>query len=261
AYSAGGSCGANIRASCPRPANWSSERKRRVTMPSIFGRNVSVNTATRIRQYPLAYAPVEGSRRSGSLDLLPFDRQRGVARAVVACPGAGAGDLIEDSSVCVLASYLGDLDEQAVCQCGRRQPQAEKGVVAYEEVVLRVFLARVRHVGDLGARQLGDQLGEVPYPVRLCHLVDDAHPVATLGSVLQRQLDAADRVLDVDEGPRLPTGPVDGQGEADGCFHEEAVEDRTVIAVVVEAVYQPFVEVGLGGVGAPHDALMQVGDP
>ncbi len=42
---------------------------------------------------------------------------------------------------------------------------------------------------------------------------------------------------------------------------QEAVQDRAVVAVIVEAVDQPRIQPGLGGLGAPDDALVQVGDP
>ena len=52
---------------------------------------------------------------------------------------------------------------------------------------------------------------------------------------LERFLDAAAGVLDVDEGPGLPARPVDGQGIADGRLHQEAVQHRAVVTVVVES--------------------------
>ena len=94
----------------------------------------------------------------------------------------------------------------------------------------------------------------------LGHLVEDPHAFAALRRVLDRQLDAADGVLDVDEGARLAAGAVDRQRIADRGLHEEAVEHRAVVAVVVEAVDQPRVDPRLRGLGAPHDALVQVGD-
>ena len=82
-----------------------------------------------------------------------------------------------------------------------------------------------------------------------------------LGRVGERELDAADRVLDVDEGAGLAAGAVHGQRVADRGLDQEAVEHRAVVAVVVEAVDQLDVAAGLLGVGAPDDALVQVGDP
>ncbi|MNE72339.1 hypothetical protein D3C80_1682720 [compost metagenome] len=48
---------------------------------------------------------------------------------------------------------------------------------------------------------------------------------------------------------------------ADRRLHQEAVQHRAVVAVIVEAVDQALVLAGFLGLGAPDDALMQVGDP
>jgi hypothetical protein len=50
---------------------------------------------------------------------------------------------------------------------------------------------------------------------------------------------------------------VHGERVADRRLHQEPVEDRAVVAVVVEAVDQSLVEPGLAGLRAPHDALVQ----
>ena len=60
--------------------------------------------------------------------------------------------------------------------------------------------------------------------------------------------------------PRLAAGAVHGERDAAGGLHEEAVEHGAVLAVVVEAIAQPLVLGGELGVGAPHDALVQVGN-
>ena len=66
--------------------------------------------------------------------------------------------------------------------------------------------------------------------------------------------------LDVDERAGLPAGAVHGQRVADGGLHEEPVQHGAVVAVVVEPVDQPVVPARLVGLGAPDDALVQVGD-
>ena len=43
-------------------------------------------------------------------------------------------------------------------------------------------------------------------------------------------------------------------------MHPEAVEDGVIVAVVLKAVDQVLVLFGLRGLGAPDDALVQVGD-
>ena len=95
----------------------------------------------------------------------------------------------------------------------------------------------------------------------LGHLVEDAHALAIVGRILDRQLDAAHGVLDVDEGARLAAGAVHRQRVADRGLHQEAVQHGAVVAVVVEAVDQPLVEPRLVGLRAPDDPLVEVGDP
>ena len=46
----------------------------------------------------------------------------------------------------------------------------------------------------------------------------------------------------------------------DGRLHEEAVEHGAVVTVIVEAVEQSLIPLGLLGVRAPDDALVQIGD-
>jgi hypothetical protein len=93
------------------------------------------------------------------------------------------------------------------------------------------------------------------------HLVEDLHPVARAGRAAERKLDAAHAVLDVDEGAGLAAGAVDGERVVDRRLDQEAVQHGAVVAVVVEAVDELRVAAGLVGVGAPDDALVQVGDP
>src|ERR687890_324159 len=92
------------------------------------------------------------------------------------------------------------------------------------------------------------------------HLVVDVDAVAPLGRVLEGELYAAHGVLDVYESAGLAARAVDGERVADGGLHQEAVEDGAVVAIVVEAVYEALVQPGLGRLGSPHDALVQIGD-
>ena len=103
-------------------------------------------------------------------------------------------------------------------------------------VVLGRFLARVGQPGDRGAGDLRHQLGEIAHPVRLGHLVEDLHPLAAPRAVRKRQLDAAHRVLDVDEGAGLAARAVHRQRIVDRRLDQEAVEHRAVVAVIVEPV-------------------------
>ena len=78
---------------------------------------------------------------------------------------------------------------------------------------------------------------------------------------VDRQLDALERVADVEEAAGLPALAVDRQRVADHRLHAEAVERRAEDLVVVEARAQALVEVGLVGRDAVDDALVEVGRP
>src|SRR3546814_7722623 len=43
-------------------------------------------------------------------------------------------------------------------------------------------------------------------------------------------------------------------------LHDEAIEDGAVIAVIIETVDQPLIELGLFGLRAPDDPLMMIGN-
>ena len=134
-------------------------------------------------------------------------------------------------------------------------------IVGHDEFVLVGLLTRIGDHLDRRAGHLDDKGGEIPDPTALGHLVQDLDPLAARRRVLQRQFDAADRVLNVDEGPGLAAGAVDRQRIADRRLHQKPVQHRAVVAVIVEPVDQPLVHTGLLGLCAPDDALMQVGDP
>lgn len=94
----------------------------------------------------------------------------------------------------------------------------------------------------------------------LRHLVEDLHPVARLRRVLQGQFDAAHRILNVNERAGLATGAMHGQRIVNRCLNQEAVQNRAIVAVIVEPVDQLPVPAGLVGMGSPDNALMQIGD-
>ncbi len=156
---------------------------------------------------------------------------------------------------------VGALVEQSVGQRGRGQAERQEPVVADDQVVLLGLHPRVGQVRHRDPGQLADQLGQVAHPVALGDLVEDHRLVARGRRIGQGDLDTPDGVLDVDEGAGLAAGAVHGQRVVDGGLHQEPVEHGAVVAVVVEAVDQPFVAGGLLGLGAPDDALVQVGDP
>ena len=65
----------------------------------------------------------------------------------------------------------------------------------------------------------------------------------------------------MDERAGLPAGAMHGQGIVDRRLDQEPVQNRAVIAVIIEPVDQLFVPTRLFGMRAPDDALMQVRDP
>ena len=140
------------------------------------------------------------------------------------------------------------------------QAQVEECLGGDVQFVLVGLVARIGHVLHHGPGEACHHRGQVAHPVGLGHLVEDLHPHAALGRVGQRQLDTAGHVLDVDERPRLTAGAVHGERIADRGLHQEAVQHGAVVAVVIEAVHQPLIELRLGGGRAPDDALVQVGD-
>src|SRR5664280_1487241 len=82
-----------------------------------------------------------------------------------------------------------------------------------------------------------------------------------VGGVRTGQLDAGQRVEDVEHAPGLAAGTVDGERVAGDGLDTEAVEDGAEDAVVVEPGGQVGVEAGLFGLVAVHDALVEVGGP
>ena len=95
------------------------------------------------------------------------------------------------------------------------------------------------------------QFGQFADAVGLGDLVEHADLFAALRRVLQRDLDAADGVADVDERTGLSARAVHRQWVTDRRLHQEAIEDRAVVAVVVEAVDQTLVKL-VWGVWVPQ---------
>ena len=103
-----------------------------------------------------------------------------------------------------------------------------------------------------------DELGELGDRELLGELVEDAE-LAEVGRVGDRELDALERVADVEEAAGLAALAVDGQRVADHGLDAEAVEDGAEVLVVVEPGDQPLVGGGLVGLDAVDDALVEVG--
>jgi len=127
------------------------------------------------------------------------------------------------------------------------------------QFVFVVFFAGIRQVLDARASAFGHQLGKVAHAVGFGHLVDDSHPGARLGRVLDGELETLNGVLDVDEGSGLPARAVYAEGVLHCRLHEKAVEHCAIITIVIEAVDEPLIQLGLLGLCAPDDTLMQVG--
>ncbi|CAB4866884.1 unannotated protein [freshwater metagenome] len=96
--------------------------------------------------------------------------------------------------------------------------------------------------------------------MRFSYLVEDGGLLASGRWVVQGNLDATNRIADVNEGPGLTTSTVHGQRVTNGGLHQEPVQHGAVVTVVVKAVNESLVEGGLRSLGSPHDSLVQVGD-
>ena len=110
---------------------------------------------------------------------------------------------------------------------------------------------------ELGARLL-HQLGELRDGELLGELVEDAE-LAQLGGVVHCELDALERVADVETAAGLAALPVDGERVADHGLHAEAVEDGAEDLVVVEARHEPLIHGRLVRLDAVDEALVEVG--
>src|SRR5690606_2383340 len=95
--------------------------------------------------------------------------------------------------------YVHYFRKEPLLQRGGIEPEGEELLVLHHEIVLRRLLARIGEVGDRRPGHARDELGEIAHAVRLGHLVEDLHTVAALRRVFERQLDATDGILDMDE--------------------------------------------------------------
>ena len=103
-------------------------------------------------------------------------------------------------------------------------------------------------------------LGKVTNPHSLCNLVEYIDHITDLGRILECELEAPRSVCDVNKAARLPTCTVDGERNADGGLHEETVQNSAVVAVIVEAVDEPFILLRQRRGRAPDNTLVQVSD-
>src|SRR5579864_7121796 len=92
------------------------------------------------------------------------------------------------------------------------------------------------------------------------HLIEDAHSFTALGVVDNCQFNAAYGIANMDEGTGLPSGPVHCQRMTYRGLHQKSIQDSPEIPVVIEAIDQSAVQLGLCSVRAPDDSLVEVGD-
>ncbi len=74
-----------------------------------------------------------------------------------------------------------------------------------------------------------------------------------------REFNAADGIAQIEKAASLPAFAVDCERMSDRRLRAETVQHRAEDLVVVEAVYESFIERHLIGHGAVDDALVQVG--
>src|SRR5215216_6400623 len=206
-----------------------------------------------------------------SADMLPLER-RGLDRGLVhALPGLAPAPVdgrhhdLRVDAVAVLERDVQERVQQAVAQEVRFEAQVEEARVLGVVVVVVLLDARVLDALHPGldaelVRGVHHQLSELPDRELLGELVENPH-LAALGGVFHGELDAAHRVADVEVAPCLGTVAVDRERVADGRLHTEAVEDRSEDLLVIEAVYEAPVALGLLRDGPVDDALVQVRGP
>jgi hypothetical protein len=115
-------------------------------------------------------------------------------------------------------------------------------------------------VRDPCTGQRRNQIRKIDQSERLRHLIEDADALAFLRRIDDRKLDAADGVPDIDEGASLVTAAVHGQRVIDRRFDQETIENSAEVAIIIEAIDQPFVAFRLIDLRAPDDALVKVRD-
>jgi len=155
---------------------------------------------------------------------------------------------------------VADFIEKLLPQHGWVETKGKEFCVVDLKVILSRFVPRVLQGRDLRAGQILNDLGQLPDAIGFGALVEYYDGVASFWAVLDRDFDTADRVSDMDERSRLAACAMDGQGVPDRRLHQEAVQHRTVVAVVIEPVDEPLVVLSFGRLCSPDNALVQVRD-
>ena len=143
------------------------------------------------------------------------------------------------------------------------EPQAQEAGID-RVVVVGLFLHA--WVGQMVDRHIEAQFrsgalhdtGEIEHTKLLGKLVEDAELTA-VGRVEHGQLDAGQGIADIEETAGLTTLTIDGQGHADHCLNQKAVEHRTEDAVIVEAGTQALIEAYLVRIDTIDNPLVQIG--
>ena len=194
------------------------------------------------------------------LDLNLLALQAGAFLSSLLVPEGGGKDLGGVTPVLELLHNLGNLIEKSLIQRNGLQTKVAELSVGNIKLILGSLLTGVGEHVHLNTGLLGNKRGNITDSAGLSHLVEDLHALSGLGGVVNGNFNAAGGVGNMDEGTGLSSGTVDGQRNAHGSLHKETVEDGAVISVVIETVDKALVLDRLGGVGAPHNALVKVGD-
>jgi len=158
----------------------------------------------------------------------------------------------------ILLNNLSNLIKQSSIQSNRVQSQITKFLIFGIKFIFGSFLPRIWYSIDFNTGLLGYHSSYVAYTAGFGDLIEYFDTVALVGWVGDSDFDAACGIGDMDESASLATGAVDGEWDSHGALEEEAVEDGAVVTIVVEAVDEAFVLCGLGCVGAPDYALVEV---
>mmetsp|Transcript_13738 Transcript_13738/g.22072 ORF Transcript_13738/g.22072 Transcript_13738/m.22072 type:complete len:280 (-) Transcript_13738:633-1472(-) len=175
-------------------------------------------------------------------------------------PEGGRENLLGVASVLVFLDNLCHFVEQTGIQGDRIQSEIAEFAIGDVQLVFGCLLAGVGDEIGFYAGQLGDHFCNVSDTTGLGNLVENFDPVALFGRVVDGNFNASGSVSNVNESTGLASCSIHGQGHTHGALHEETVQNGSVVSIVVESVDQAFVQDGLGGVGTPHNALVQVSD-
>jgi hypothetical protein len=165
----------------------------------------------------------------------------------------------------VLLDQVEHVDQHRGRHVVRLQTEIDQGRVGGVVIVPLLLLPRVGdrtngHVQSQLAACLDNPFGELDHAEGLGELVHDPQ-LAAARRVGGSQLDALQRVVEIEVAAGLAAAAIDGQRDTGHGLDEEAIDDRAEDVVVVKVGQQAPVGAGLGGAEAIDRALHQVGDP